>query len=154
MMIIEVKRSLQRSLIIRDWVIFNPLLLANIKRFVAINIVSNFLIFIRFLLNALGFENDSRLTLCHKTSIKFLCSTYQLFETSGKFFIGLLIGSVVATIITSALTSVWQTRYTDQLTVHDFLTYIVPSGQVMIFFAWTRCYMMNCWVECLAAVRS
>ncbi|VDK63391.1 unnamed protein product [Onchocerca ochengi] len=47
-----------------------------------------------------------------------------------KFVTGLLIGSVVATIIMSALTSMWQTRYTNQLTVQDFLTYIVPSGQI------------------------
>nr|CRZ25186.1 Bm6438 [Brugia malayi] len=47
-----------------------------------------------------------------------------------KFFTGLLIGSVIATVITSALTGVWQTRYTNQLTVHDFLTYIVPLGQI------------------------
>ncbi|VDN84348.1 unnamed protein product, partial [Brugia pahangi] len=47
-----------------------------------------------------------------------------------KFFTGLLIGSVIATVITSALTGVWQTRYTNQLTMHDFLTYIVPLGQI------------------------
>ncbi|EFO20775.1 hypothetical protein LOAG_07714 [Loa loa] len=47
-----------------------------------------------------------------------------------KFFMGLLIGSVVAALITSALTSVWQTKYANQLTIHDFLTYIVPSGQI------------------------
>uniref|UniRef100_A0AAF5PTV6 AAA+ ATPase domain-containing protein n=1 Tax=Wuchereria bancrofti TaxID=6293 RepID=A0AAF5PTV6_WUCBA len=47
-----------------------------------------------------------------------------------KFFTGLLIGSVIATVIASALTGVWQTRYTNQLTVHDFLTYIVPLGQI------------------------
>ncbi|OZC08275.1 hypothetical protein X798_04754 [Onchocerca flexuosa] len=47
-----------------------------------------------------------------------------------KFVTGLLIGSVVATVIMSASTSMWQTRYTNQLTVQDFLTYIVPSGQI------------------------
>uniref|UniRef100_A0A0R3RPS8 AAA domain-containing protein n=1 Tax=Elaeophora elaphi TaxID=1147741 RepID=A0A0R3RPS8_9BILA len=46
-----------------------------------------------------------------------------------KFFTGLLIGSVAAMIL-STLTSVWQTRYTNQLTVHDFLTYIVPLGKI------------------------
>ncbi|VBB28078.1 unnamed protein product [Acanthocheilonema viteae] len=49
---------------------------------------------------------------------------------SRKIFTGLLIGSVVATVVMSALAGVWQTRYANQLTVHDFLTYIVPSGQI------------------------
>uniref|UniRef100_A0A915PK37 AAA+ ATPase domain-containing protein n=1 Tax=Setaria digitata TaxID=48799 RepID=A0A915PK37_9BILA len=47
-----------------------------------------------------------------------------------KFATGLLVGSVVAMLVMSALTGIWQTRYTNQLTVHDFLTYIVPSGQI------------------------
>ncbi|MCP9264665.1 Paraplegin [Dirofilaria immitis] len=47
-----------------------------------------------------------------------------------KFVTGLFVGSIVATVIMSAFTNMWQTRYTNQLTVHDFLTYIVPSGQI------------------------
>ncbi|CAG9536106.1 unnamed protein product [Cercopithifilaria johnstoni] len=47
-----------------------------------------------------------------------------------KFFMGLLIGSIATAVVTSALASIWQTKYTNQLTVHDFLTYIVPSGQI------------------------
>ncbi|VDK69075.1 unnamed protein product [Litomosoides sigmodontis] len=47
-----------------------------------------------------------------------------------KFFMGLLIGSVVATVVMSAVAAMWQTWYTNQLTVHDFLTYIVPYGQI------------------------
>ncbi|VDN31790.1 unnamed protein product, partial [Gongylonema pulchrum] len=47
-----------------------------------------------------------------------------------KFFIGLLLGTVVAVVVMSVFSSLFQKRNTKQLTVHDFLTYIVPTGQV------------------------